>query len=216
LLALAPVLSSQEGLADSRPDEGQETIRMSFNPRSDVILEVLNAADPARARLAAERLEALGANAPQGDFAADLDRAAASSAGSAPTAGLANARSTLAGAAGAPDAASRVKVEFEAMLLNSFVGEMLPKNAGSVFGEGTAGDIWRSMMSEQIARQIARSGALGLSRRLFATHAVLSQGESGRAREAAATAETSANVLSAPSAADIVNGAVLFSRRKNA
>jgi len=186
---------------------------MSFNPRSDVILEVLNAADPARAQLAAERLEALGANAPQGDFAADLDRAAASSARSAPTAGLADARSTL--AAGAPDA-SRVKVEFEAMLLNSFVGEMLPKNAGSVFGEGTAGDIWRSMLSEQIARQIAKSGALGLSRRLFATHAVLPQGASGRAREAAATAETSANVLSAPSAADIVNGAVLFSRRKGA
>ena len=188
---------------------------MSFNPRSDVILEVLNAADPARARLAAERLEALGANAPQGDFAADLDRAAASSAGSAPTAGLADARSTLAAAAEAPDA-SRVKVEFEAMLLNSFVGEMLPKNAGSVFGEGTAGDIWRSMLSEQMARQIAKSGALGLSRRLFATHAVLPQGASGRAREAAATAETSANVLSAPSAADIVNGAVLFSRRKGA
>jgi len=187
---------------------------MSFNPRSDVILEVLNAADPARARLAAERLEALGANAPQGDFAADLDRAAASPAGSAPTAGLADARSAL--AAGAPDAASRVKVEFEAMLLNSFVGEMLPKNAGSVFGEGTAGDIWRSMLSEQIARQIAKSGALGLSRCLFATHTALPQGASGPAREAAATAEMSANVLSAPSAADIVNGAILFSRRKGA
>jgi peptidoglycan hydrolase FlgJ len=191
---------------------------MSFNPRSDVVLEVLNAADPTRARLAAERLEALGAgaSAPVGDFAADLDRAASAFAAPVPSAGLADARSALPAAAGAPDAASRVKIEFEAMLINSFVGEMLPKDAGSVFGEGTAGDMWRSMLSEQIARQIARSGALGLSRRLFATHPVLPGGASSRAGEAAAAAQMSANVLSAPGAAEIANGAVLFSGRKGA
>ena len=151
---------------------------MSFNPRSDIVLEVLNAADPAQAQLAAERLEKLGANAPGGDFAADLDRAsAASSSAPAPAAGLADARSAL--AAAAPDAASRVKIEFEAMLINSFVGEMLPKDAGSVFGEGTAGDVWRSMLSEQIAQQMAKSGALGLSRRLFATHAIAPHDGSG-------------------------------------
>ncbi len=132
---------------------------MSFNPRSDVVLEVLNAADPARARLAAERLEALGAgaSAPVGDFAADLERAASASAAPVPSAGLADARQAFAAAA-APDGAARAKVEFETMLVNSFVGEMLPKDAGSVFGEGTAGDMWRSMLSEQISRQIARSG----------------------------------------------------------
>jgi peptidoglycan hydrolase FlgJ len=190
---------------------------MSFNPRSDVVLEVLNAADPTRARLAAERLEALGANAPQADFAADLDRAAASSsAASASSAGLADARSALAATAAAPDAASRAKVEFEAMLVNSFVGEMLPKDTGSVFGEGTAGDIWRSMLSEQISRQIAKSGALGLSRRLFATHEIVSRDASRRAGEAAGAAQMSANVLSAPSAAEVVNGAVLFPGRKGA
>ncbi len=190
---------------------------MSFNPRSDIVLEVLKAADPAQAQLAAERLEKLGANAPAADFAADLDRAsAASSSAPAPAlasaAGLADARSALAGAA--PDAASRAKVQFEAMLLNSFVGEMLPKNAGSVFGEGTAGDVWRSMLSEQIAQQMAKSGALGLSRRLFATHAIAPHEALGRAGEAAAAAATSANVLSASSAADIVNGAVLDPGRK--
>jgi peptidoglycan hydrolase FlgJ len=189
---------------------------MSFNPRSDVVLEVLNAADPTRARLAAERLEALGANAPQADFAADLDRAASSSAASASSAGLADARSALAATAAAPDAASRAKVEFEAMLVNSFVGEMLPKDTGSVFGEGTAGDIWRSMLSEQISRQIAKSGALGLSRRLFATHEIVPRDASRRAGEAAGAAQMSANVLSAPSAAEVVNGAVLFPGRKGA
>ena len=187
---------------------------MSFSPNADVVLEVLKAADPARAQLAAERLEALGANAPAGNFTADLDRASAASA-FAPTApaGLADARTALAAAAQAPDAASRAKVDFEAMLLNSFVGEMLPKDADSVFGEGTAGDMWRSMLSEQISRQIARSGALGLSRKLFATHELIPRGAAGRAREVAAT-QMSANILSAPSAAEIANGAVLFTAGK--
>ncbi len=186
---------------------------MPFNPGADVVLEVLNAADPARARLAAERLEALGANPPAGAFAADLDRAAGPSPPAA--AGLADARSALAAATLAPDAASHAKVNFEAMLINSFVGEMLPKNADSVFGEGTAGDIWRSMLSEQISQQMAKSGALGLSRRLFATHEVLPRDASQRVGEAA-VAQTSANVLSAPSAAEIVNGAVLFPAGKGA
>ena len=101
------------------------------------------------------------------------------------------------------------------MLINSFVGELLPKESASLFGAGTAGEVWRSMLSEQIARQIARSGALGLSRRLFATHPVTPHGASGRAGEAIA-AQTSANLLSAPSAAEIVNGAVLSSARKGA
>ncbi len=190
---------------------------MSFNPHSDIVLDVLNAADPARARLAAERLEALGAGAspPAGNFAADLDRAtAASSAAPAPPTGLADARSALAGAA--PSAASGVRIEFETMLINSFVGQMLPKDAGSVFGEGTAGDMWRSMLSEQIARQIAKSGELGLSRRLFATHEIALRDPSLHAGQAATAAETSANLLSASSAADIVNGAVLFAGRKGA
>ena len=42
---------------------------MAFNPSSDVVLDVLNAADPARASMAAERLAALAAGAPARDFA---------------------------------------------------------------------------------------------------------------------------------------------------
>jgi len=189
---------------------------MAFNPRSDVILEVLKAADPARASLAAERLNALGgANAAGGDFAADLDRAA--SAAPAPGAvqadGLADARSRLSAMPDATDKAARAKVEFEATLLNSFVGELLPKDT-SVFGEGSAGDMWRSMLSEQISKQIAKSGALGLSRRLFATHDLAPARHAEAAAAAGSAAEMSANILSAPSAATIDKGAVMFAGRK--
>ena len=57
-------------------------------------------------------------------------------------------------------------------MLNSFVSELLPKDTGEVFGQGMAGDMWRSMLAEQVSTQIAKSGKLGLARRLFATHEV--------------------------------------------
>jgi peptidoglycan hydrolase FlgJ len=191
---------------------------MPFNPSTDVVLDVLNAADPARASMAAERLAALGAGAPASDFALDLDKAAASPAtASQPLpAGLANARTALADAS---DPAAKAKVEFEAMLLNSFVGEMLPKESSAFFGEGTSGDVWRSMLSEQISKQIAKSGALGLSRRLFATHDIAAGGRAvgaTGAERAAAAVESSGNILSAPEAANVVNGGVLTAVRRRA
>ncbi|MBV8104917.1 MAG: rod-binding protein [Hyphomicrobiales bacterium] len=188
---------------------------MAFNPRSDVILEVLNAADPARASLAAERLSALaGSNAPAGDFAADLDKAASAPQVSLSAEGLADARSRLAQMADGPDKAARAKVEFEATLINSFVGELLPKDAGSVFGAGSTGDMWRSMLSEQISEQIAKSGALGLSRRLFATHDLVPARHGEAPTAAGDAAQMSANMLSAPSAATVDSGGVLFAARK--
>jgi Rod binding domain-containing protein len=100
------------------------------------------------------------------------------------------------------------------MMLNSFVGELLPKEASGVFGQGAAGDAWRSMLSEQISQQIAKSGALGLSRKLFATHDLASRETSARVAEANSAAQMSANILSAPSGAEVTNGAILFAGRK--
>ena len=189
---------------------------MAFNPTSDVVLDVLNAADPARASMAAERLAALASSAPSRDFTVDLDKAAASAAIPAPPLerGLANARNAFAEAADATDPAARAKVEFEAMALGSFVGEMLPKESNAFFGQGTAGEVWRSMLSEQIARQIAKSGALGLSRRLFATHELVAGERRTGAATAATAVESSANILSAPAGADIVGGAILSAARR--
>jgi peptidoglycan hydrolase FlgJ len=193
---------------------------MAFNPRTDVVLEVASAADPSRATLAAQRLSALaGPNAPAADFAADLDRAAAPGSGTPPLANAADARSRLAEAQGGPDKTRQAKTQFEAMMLNSFVSELLPKDTGEVFGQGMAGDMWRSMLAEQVSTQIAKSGKLGLASRLFATHEVASHpGRIGEAAKTvgAAAAQMSANVLSAPAAAEPENGAVLFARRKPA
>ncbi len=192
---------------------------MAFNPRTDVVLEVLSAADPSRASLAAQRLNALaGSNAPAADFAASVDLAAgAATATTSPVASAADARSRLTEAPGGPDKLGQAKTQFEAMMLSSFVGELLPKDTGEVFGQGMAGDMWRSMLAEQVSMQIAKSGKLGLARRLFATHEVGTR--SGGVAEAAKTAgesatQMSANILSAPAAAELDNGAVLFAGRK--
>jgi peptidoglycan hydrolase FlgJ len=192
---------------------------MAFNPRTDVVLEVASAADPSRATFAAQRLSALaGPNGPAADFTADLDRAAATgSAASAPLANAADARSRLGEISGGSEKVGKAKTQFEAMMLNSFVSELLPKDTGEVFGQGTAGDMWRSMLAEQVSTQIAKSGRLGLARRLFATHEVgLHPGRVGEAAKnlGEPAAQMSANILSAPAAADPGNGAVLFGGRK--
>jgi peptidoglycan hydrolase FlgJ len=191
---------------------------MTFNPRTDVVLEVLGAADPSRASLAAHRLSALaGSNAPAADFAADLDRAAGPSATTALLASAADARSRLAEATGGPDKLRQAKTQFEAMMLNSFVGELLPKDTSDVFGQGMAGDMWRSMLAEQVSMQIARSGKLGLARRLFAAHEFTPQlARVGGAAKVSgeSAAQMSANILSAPAPAKIENGAVLFAGHK--
>jgi peptidoglycan hydrolase FlgJ len=188
---------------------------MAFNPRTDVVLEVASAADPSRASLAAQRLNALaGANAAAADFAADIDRAAQASS-TAAVANGADARSRLAEAPGGPDKVAQAKTQFEAMMLNSFVGELLPKDTSDFFGQGVAGDMWRSMLADQVSMQIAKSGKLGLARRLFATHEFdLRSARPGEGGSIASSAQMSANILSAPAAAELDNGAVLFAGSK--
>src|SRR5262249_46059405 len=134
------------------------------------------------------------------DFAVNLDRAAsAPTAMTSPLASGADARSRLAEAQGGPDKLGQAKTQFEAMMLNAFVGELLPKDTGEVFGQGMAGDMWRSMLAEQVSMQIAKSGKLGLARRLFATHEFaprsVSVGEAAKAASDSA-AQMSANILS--------------------
>ena len=195
------------------------SVQMAFNPRTDVILEVASAADPSRATLAAQRLNAIaGSNATPADFVSSLNQAAGvANAPPSSRPGGADARSRLAEAASGPEKLGKAKIQFEAMMLNSFVSELLPKDTGEVFGQGMAGDMWRSMLAEQVSTQIAKSGKLGLARRLFATHEVgLHPGRVGEAAKTVAepAAQMSANILSAPAAADPGNGVVLFAGPK--
>lgn len=55
-------------------------------------------------------------------------------------------------------------VQFEAYVLQSFIQSILPQNATEVFGEGTAGEVWKSMLAEKMAMQMAQSGGIGIAK----------------------------------------------------
>jgi Rod binding domain-containing protein len=197
---------------------------MAIDAPSDIVMEVANAADPARAAAVAQRLNALAGAAGAGaaDFAETLAATAPAASAPAAASGLSalDARARFAAAADASDEkATKVKTEFESVMLNSFVSEMLPKDASSIFGQGLAGDMWKSMLADQVSRQIAKSDALGIGKRLFATHSLaasdaLEKAQRADAAAAASTAQMSANSLALPSAAEVDGGAVLFAGEK--
>lgn len=196
---------------------------MALDPPSDIVLDVARAADPERAAAVARRLASLGASsnaaAPGFDFAAALDETRSPAAVASPRVPVApDLRARLAELDGdSGDKAAKAEVKFEAVMLNSFISEMLPKDAPDAFGKGVAGQMWRSLLSEKIANQIAGSGALGLGQHLFATHpisATQSLSHAARADQAsrAATAQSSVNALSVANGADVKDGSVLFAR----
>lgn len=149
---------------------------MSIKPPSDLILDVARNADSSLEAAATRRLEALASagSANSESFTSALDRLGASKQPSVRTVGVGLAFRGQSFKVGAKteDRTTQVAQEFEASLLGSLVNEMMPKEALNVYGQGVAGDVYKSMLAEQVGRQLAKSGALGLARRLFATHPI--------------------------------------------
>lgn len=82
----------------------------------------------------------------------------ASRAGQSPAAETIGANSARAAEPGRVSA----KQQFEAFFLQSMLGHMMPDERNAMFGTGSAGRMWRSLLVEQIAAQIAQSGRLEL------------------------------------------------------
>ncbi len=138
---------------------------MSITPPSDLVMDVVNAADPAKLAEAQARL---------GKADAALKAERLNDSGNGFSAQLASHKEmALAG----NDTAHRVSMKsdktpeayrkFEAMVLQNFVQEMLPSENESVFGKGMAGDMWKSMMAEHLANVIAEGGGIGIADRLL-------------------------------------------------
>lgn len=67
-------------------------------------------------------------------------------------------------AATAPDAASaKAAEEFEAVFIASFLGEMLEQSRPKIAGGGSGEQMFGSLLANEVAREIARSGGLGLA-----------------------------------------------------
>jgi hypothetical protein len=137
------------------------TATVAITPPSDIVLDVARAADPEKYRVAAERLARLRATAP----GTETFMLPAAPTRAATPADVANTAATP-----TASAQSRRRLDpygqFEAFVLQSFVQSMLPKNATTVFGKGSAGEFWRSMLAEKMGDELARSGQVGIARRL--------------------------------------------------
>ncbi|HLS18739.1 MAG TPA: rod-binding protein [Paracoccaceae bacterium] len=142
---------------------------MAINPISDIVLEVARAADPAGLRMATSRLEAMADGAPPLDFDSLTERRPGpllprlpfDAAGS-----LVHLRNNHTLGARKADPYQ----QFEAHLLQTFIESMLPDEGSTLYGAGTAGEIWKSMLAEGMAAELARSGGIGIARILAAEH----------------------------------------------
>ncbi|MFG1249226.1 rod-binding protein [Xanthobacter flavus] len=194
---------------------------MGISPPTDLVFDVMQAADAARARQVMGKLQSL-APAADGAFRTELDTvaeakavaradkaaargdkdAAAAAAALIPPGvafsgasltGLKNAHALgphhAAGAtgtaplAGTPGVASLQK--FEAMVLSQFLDTMMPAKGAtsksSMFGAGTAGDTWKSLLTQKVGEEAARAGGIGLAARLGQSSAVFARAKGGAA-----------------------------------
>lgn len=134
---------------------------------SDLVLDVVRAADPAAAGKAQALLESAASR--RADFAArtpEFTREVASAAES----GLTDLRTRLSTIATKPGDAEIPEVyrKFESMVLGNFVQSMMPEGGEEVFGKGTAGEIWKGMMAQEIGDVIAEGGGIGIAARMAA------------------------------------------------
>ncbi len=144
---------------------------MSIAPPSDIILDVAQAADPLKLQAATTKLARAAADSP-GASAPSFD-AALDSAGPGVSRSTAALPLPLRTVASAPPSGGHVKQQaanqkFEAMVLQSFIENILPKNA-ELFGDAESADMGRSLLAEQIANQMAKSGRIGIAKSLERT-----------------------------------------------
>lgn len=126
---------------------------MAISPPSDIVLDVARAAGPAdiaEARAALTR-RAGGAAEPF-------------------SVGEAQALSQTSRTGGANEGDAAQFKRFEAMVLTTFIQNMLPKDSEGVYGEGLAGDMWKSQLAEHLADVMADRGGIGIARSLISDH----------------------------------------------
>ncbi|CAN7354188.1 rod-binding protein [Mesorhizobium sp. LjRoot246] len=135
---------------------------MAISPPSDIVMDVARAVDPTDIEAARTALAKRAGGAGETflvDTAASVD------------AGSILSRATADKAAEATDPAKKFK-KFEAMVLQTFIQNMLPKDTEGVYGKGLAGDMWKSQLAERVADVMAERGGIGIAKSMLADHYV--------------------------------------------
>jgi hypothetical protein len=159
---------------------------LAINPPSDIVLDVARAADPLKLQAAALKLTG-ATDADEGGFSNVVD-GLDSSAHSGPAIlsmpGSIGLQSDfgpkgpqLDRSAALSGPAMKPYRDFEAFVLQSFVQSMLPSDAEGVFGHGTAGEMWKGLLAEQLGKQLARSGGIGIAASVLKAHPSTTKGQ---------------------------------------
>lgn len=150
---------------------------MAISPPSDLVLDVAMAADPETMRASVEKLRTMVSDRVAAqvqlsrDNFASLQQSSIAADGSTPK---------------APNASNPAYKKFEAFMLQSFVESMFTSDNQAVFGQGIAGDYWKSMMAEAVANKMTDAGGIGIAR-------MLEQQSAKKANNAAAVTPEIAN-----------------------
>jgi len=133
---------------------------------SDLVMDVVNAGNPATVQKAESMLAAAAATKAKAVAATDrFTTEVASLSGDIGTS-LVDLRERLAEADNSKVEVPEAYRKFEAMVLGNFVQSMLPADNEEIYGKGTAGEMWRGMMADKIGTVISEGGGIGIAERM--------------------------------------------------
>lgn len=142
---------------------------MAISVNTDLVMDVLKAGHADQIAAAKQKLQIAGLSKVEkpleiasagAEFAAELLETELAK----KNVGASNLRDNI-----RTDATQNAFEKFEAVILEQFVKYMLPENSEVVFGEGTAGQIWKGMMAQQIGATISKAGGIGIADQMMAT-----------------------------------------------
>jgi flagellar protein FlgJ len=148
---------------------------MAISPPSDLVLDVAMAADPETMRASVEKLRSMVSDRVAASIQLSRDNFASMQQTAVTTDGSAGAK--------VPDAPNPAYKKFEAFMLQSFVESMFTGDNQAVFGQGIAGDYWKSMMAEAVANKMTDAGGIGIARMLEQQSAKKAKNEAAQAPE---------------------------------
>ncbi|MCO6051072.1 rod-binding protein [Mesorhizobium sp. RP14(2022)] len=128
---------------------------MAISPVSDIVKDVVDAAEPQAVAAARARLAQSAVPASAESFetvAANLDVKPAADAVARPAQELDPTQ------------------KFEAMVLGTFMETLLPDDTESAYGGGMAGGMWKSLLAQKLGTELAQRGGIGIADRLLKDH----------------------------------------------
>ncbi|MDB5525960.1 MAG: hypothetical protein JWM58_3723 [Rhizobium sp.] len=131
---------------------------MAINPPGDIVLDVINAADPSRLEAAQAKLKA-------GQATLEAQRLASTDESFDATIAREHIRDNTSLNVENKKEIPAAYRKFESMVLSNFLKSMMP-DSEEIYGKGATGEIWKGMMAEKLADEISRNGGIGIAESL--------------------------------------------------